>query len=58
MWLDDVGTTKGVANFSIRGLGINSSIPSIDPTVGIFVDGMYLGINAGVVMDLFDLMKF
>jgi iron complex outermembrane receptor protein len=53
--LDDVGTTKGVANFSIRGLGINSSIPSIDPTVGIFVDGMYLGINAGVVMDLFDL---
>ncbi|MDA9147442.1 Plug domain-containing protein, partial [Gammaproteobacteria bacterium] len=49
--LDDVGTTKGVANFSIRGLGINSSIPSIDPTVGIFVDGMYLGINAGVVMD-------
>ena len=28
--LDDVGTTKGVANFSIRGLGINSSIPSID----------------------------
>ena len=53
--LDDVGTTKGVANFSIRGLGINSSIPSIDPTVGIFVDGMYLGINAGIVMDLFDL---
>lgn len=53
--LDDVGTTKGVANFSIRGLGVNSSIPSIDPTVGVFVDGMYLGINAGVVLDLFDL---
>ncbi len=53
--LDDIGTTPGVANFSIRGLGINSSIPSIDPTVGVFVDGMYLGINAGVVLDLFDL---
>ena len=53
--LDDVGTTKGIANFSIRGLGVNSSIPSIDPTVGVFVDGMYLGINAGVVLDLFDL---
>jgi len=53
--LDDIGTSKGTANFSIRGLGINSSIPSIDPTVGVFVDGVYLGINNGVVLDLFDL---
>lgn len=52
---DDVGTSRGVANFSIRGLGINSSIPSIDPTVGTFVDGVYLGTNSGVVMDVFDL---
>lgn len=37
---DDVGTTRGVANFSIRGLGINSSIPGIDPTVGVFKDGV------------------
>lgn len=53
--LDDVGTTRGIANFSIRGLGINSSIPSIDPTVGTFVDGVYLGTNAGVVFDIFEL---
>ncbi len=53
--LDDVGTTRGAANFTIRGVGINSSIPSIDPTVGVFVDGVYLGINGGVVFDLFDL---
>ena len=53
--LDDVGTTRGIANFSIRGLGINSSIPSIDPTVGTFVDGVYLGTNAGVVFDVFEL---
>lgn len=53
--LDDIGTTRGVANFSIRGLGINSSIPSIDPTVGTFVDGVYLGTNQGVVFDIFDL---
>ena len=52
---DDIGTTRGVANFSIRGLGINSSIPSIDPTVGTFIDGVYLGTNAGVVFDVFDL---
>lgn len=53
--LEDIGTARGTANFSIRGLGINSSIPSIDPTVGVFVDGMYLGFNAGVVFDTFDL---
>lgn len=53
--LDDIGTTPGVANFSVRGLGVNSSIPSIDPTVGVFVDGVYLGVNNGVVLDQFDL---
>lgn len=53
--LDQIGTSRGIANFSIRGLGINSSIPSIDPTVGVFIDGVYLGINGGVVFDLFDL---
>ena len=53
--LDDIGTSRGVANFSIRGLGINSSIPSIDPTVGVFVDGVYLGLNNGIIFDTFDL---
>ena len=53
--LDDVGTTRGVANFSIRGLGITASIPSIDPTVGVFVDGVYMGLNNGIVFDVFDL---
>ncbi|WP_105101421.1 TonB-dependent receptor [Microbulbifer pacificus] len=53
--MDDAGTIKSTANFTVRGLGVNSSIPSIDPTVGVFVDGMYMGINAGVILDLFDL---
>lgn len=52
---DDIGTSRGMANFSIRGLGINSSIPSIDPTVGVFIDGMYMGIIEGVLFDQFDL---
>lgn len=55
--LEDIATARGVANFSIRGLGVNSSIPSIDPAVGVFVDGMYLGINAGVVFETFDLQS-
>ncbi|MEX2494902.1 MAG: TonB-dependent receptor [Woeseia sp.] len=53
--LEDIGTTRGTANFTIRGIGVNSSIPSIDPAVGTFVDGMYLGVNSGVVLDVFDL---
>jgi iron complex outermembrane receptor protein len=53
--LDDVGTSKGAANFAIRGLGINSSIPSIDPTVGVFIDGVYIGLNNGLIQDTFDL---
>jgi len=55
--MDDIGTTRGVANFSIRGLGINSSIPGIDPTVGVFIDGVYLGQNGGVVIDMFDVQS-
>lgn len=53
--LETVGTFKGVANFAIRGVGVNSSIPSIDPAVGLFVDGVYMGINAGTVFDALDL---
>lgn len=49
-----MGTFRGVANWSIRGLGINSSIASIDPAVGTFVDGVYIGINPGAAFDLFD----
>jgi iron complex outermembrane receptor protein len=52
--LEDVGTTRGTANFSIRGLGINSSIPTIDPTVGVFQNGVYLGTNSGILFDMFD----
>jgi iron complex outermembrane receptor protein len=55
--LDEVGTSRGYANFSIRGIGINSSIPSIDPAVGIIVDGVYLGTNSGVVFDNFDIQS-
>ncbi|HKK23237.1 MAG TPA: TonB-dependent receptor, partial [Pseudohaliea sp.] len=55
--LDDVGTRRGTANFSIRGLGINSSIPSIDPAVGVFVNGIYLAVNNDTVFDVFDLER-
>ena len=53
--LDEIGTTRGTANFSIRGQGIASSILSIDPSVGVFIDGVYLGVNNGIIYDTFDL---
>jgi iron complex outermembrane receptor protein len=53
--LDANGTTSATANFSIRGLAINSAIPSVEPSVGIFVDGVYMGIAGGVLFDNFDL---
>ncbi|GIK49471.1 MAG: TonB-dependent receptor [Alphaproteobacteria bacterium] len=52
--LDTVGNAPGYANFTIRGLGINSSIPSVEPAVGMFVDGVYLGMSAGVVINMSD----
>ncbi|HYM17147.1 MAG TPA: TonB-dependent receptor [Micropepsaceae bacterium] len=52
--LSDAGTIPSFANFAIRGLGINSSIPSVEPAVGVFVDGIYQGMSAGTVVDLFD----
>jgi len=55
--MDDIGTFRSTANFSIRGLGINSSIPSIDPTVGVFIDGVYIGQNIGVILDMFDIQS-
>ena len=55
--MDDIGTARGTVNFSIRGLGINSSISSIEPTVGVFIDGVYIGQNAGTVIDMFDIER-
>jgi hypothetical protein len=47
--LDANGTTNATANFSIRGLAVNDSIPSDQPAVGVFVDGVYMGVSAGVL---------
>ncbi|MBY8825510.1 TonB-dependent receptor [Sphingomonas colocasiae] len=53
--LDTNGTFPASANFYIRGIGINTTNPSDDPTVGVFVDGIYQGVNIGALTDLFDL---
>ena len=55
VYMDSIGTQKSNASFSIRGLGIDNSTPSIDPNVGVFIDGIYAGVGFGVVVDTFDL---
>ena len=52
--LTDIGTFPNTSMFYIRGMGVSSSIPSDEPAVGVFVDGMYLGVNTGSLIDLFD----
>jgi len=51
----DQTTSKGTATFSIRGVGVNSSRVDTAPTVGIFVNQVYLGSTFGVLLDPFDL---
>ena len=53
--LDDSIAGMAIANFSIRGVGINNSIASVDPTVGVFVDGVYIGQTTLVLFDTFDI---
>lgn len=53
--METVGTVVGTANFTIRGLGILGSVPSEDPAVGVFIDGVFLGTTYGVITDTFDL---
>ena len=48
-------TFPGYVNFFIRGMGVAGTVLSDDPSVGVFVDGVYQGVSAGIVFDSFDL---
>ncbi len=50
-----VGTFPGFPNFSIRGIGITSSIRSVDPAINIVQDGMVFAYQAGAIVPTFDL---
>ena len=52
--LNNVGTYASYPNFFIRGMGVNGSTRTNDPKVGIFVDGIYVGYNAGALASTFD----
>ena len=48
-------TFTGFPNFYIRGIGVGGSTRTVDPAVGIFVDGMYIGYGAAALLETFDL---
>ncbi|PEQ11292.1 hypothetical protein B2G71_17140 [Novosphingobium sp. PC22D] len=52
--LDGVGTFPGFANFFMRGVGVSTSVRSLDPAINIVQDGMVIGYQAGAVLDTFD----
>jgi iron complex outermembrane receptor protein len=54
--LNDAPSNSNVISAAvyIRGIGQNDFVPVIDPGVGIYVDGVYLGRSIGGVLDIVD----
>ncbi|WP_157218100.1 TonB-dependent receptor [Flavisphingomonas formosensis] len=53
----NVPSNSGIASNAavyIRGIGQNDFAPTVEPGVGIYIDGVYLGRTAGGVFDLID----
>jgi iron complex outermembrane receptor protein len=53
-------TNSGVASNAaiyIRGIGQNDFAPSVEPGVGIYLDGVYIGTPVGSVFDLIDVER-
>ena len=54
------GTSSGSSSAAvvyIRGVGQNDFVPTVDPGVGIYVDGVYLGRTVGAILDLVDVNR-
>ncbi len=52
--LRETRTVPGTSAFFIRGVGQGQSIQSLQPAVGVFQDGIYMGVMVGAVLDTFD----
>jgi len=48
------GSFPGYANFSMRGIGANNTIRTIDPAISLVVDGMVYAFPLGTLVDTFD----
>jgi len=60
VFIDKGGFASGAANnpvVFIRGIGLQDFLPTIDPGVGIYLDGVYMARNLGNLADLVDLER-
>ncbi len=60
MTFDNINTNGGGGNSAaifIRGVGQRDFIPSADPGVGLYVDGVYFARSVGSVLDLIDVER-
>ena len=54
----DPGTAgPGAANISIRGVSYQEVDKSLDPSIGVVIDGIYMGTNVGQVLTNFDIQR-
>ena len=49
--------TSTQTNFLIRGFGNGANNPGIEPSVGVFIDGVYRSRSAGAISDLVDIER-
>lgn len=52
--VNHLATGPGVAAISIRGMALADPEKSFDPSVGVVVDGVFIGTNTGQFLDFFD----
>lgn len=55
--IDSVSAGPSAAAISIRGISFEDIEKSFDPTVGVVVDGVFIGTNTGQLLDSFDLQS-
>jgi iron complex outermembrane receptor protein len=55
--IDNSGAGPGAAAISIRGVSYQEVDKSLDPSVGVILDGVYLGTNVGQILNNFDIAQ-
>jgi iron complex outermembrane receptor protein len=55
--IDDSAAGPGAAAISIRGVSYQEVDKSLDPSIGVIIDGIYLGTNVGQVLQNFDIAR-
>ena len=55
--VDSVMGVPGGAAISIRGVSYQETEKTLDPSIGMILDGVYIGSNAGQILDNFDIAR-